>query len=150
MLNTLSSKEMKAKAAYGIAKNLMKVEQEIKSIQKAQEKVHQDPKVIEFEHKRIELCKTFSNKDEAGNAKTIGQRYDIPAENILAFEAEVQKLRDGEYKEVMEQKDKNETEWMELMKEEIDIEIHEISLNFLPDSITPQQIRILGDIVQDN
>jgi len=147
-LNALSEKEMKAKAAYGIAKNKSKVESEVKSIQEAQQKIQPAPEVLEFEEKRINLCKEAANKDDNGEPITIGPRFDIPVGAMPDFEKKIDELRE-EYKEALDQKEKNDEEWVELMKEEIEIDIHQIHIDMMPDTITPQQIELLGEIIVD-
>ena len=148
VLNALSEKEMKAKAAYGIAKNKLKAEPEIKSIQEAQQKIQPDARVLEFENKRIELCKEFATKDEEGEPVTIGPRFDIPVDAMEDFEKKIEEVKE-EYKEALEEKEKNEEEWMELMKEEVEIDIHTIHIDFMPDTVTPQQLLLLGEIITD-
>jgi len=148
VLNALGSKEMKAKAAYGLAKNKTKVESEIKAIQEAQQKIQPSAEAIKFNEERIKLCEEFSNKDEDGKAIEIGLRYDIPAEKIEAFEAKVEEVKE-KYKEALEEKEKKEEEWMELMKEEVEVDIHRIHIDLMPDTITPQQIETLGEIIID-
>ncbi len=152
ILETLMQKEMKAKGAYGIAKNKKVVEEEVEVLREAQAKIQPMEEYLEFEKQRIDVCKDFSDKDENGEAKTIsgpgGGQFMIPDEKKPDFEAKVEELKE-EFKEAIEDKDKKEAEWNELLSEEIELDVHVIKIDFLPDNITPAQIDILGEIVSE-
>lgn len=148
IMNVLSEEKTTAKGAYGIAKNKKIAESEVKAIQEAQQKVMMPEKFNEFDKKRIELCEEVADKDEDGKPIKInnGQQFSISEERQDEFSEKLKALRE-EYKEAIEQKDKIEQDFIDLLSEEIEVEFHRIMIDDLPNNITANQIEALDEII---
>lgn len=148
IMNVLSEEKTTAKGAYGIAKNKKIAEAEVKAIQEAQQKVEMPEKFNEFDKKRIELCEEVADKDEDGKPIKInnGQQFSISEERQDEFSEKLKALRE-EYKEAIEQKDKIEQDFIDLLSEEIEVEFHKVMIDDLPNNITANQIEALDEII---
>lgn len=148
IMNVLSEEKTTAKGAYGIAKNKKIAEAEVKAIQEAQQKVEMPEKFNEFDKKRIELCEEVADKDEDGKPIKInnGQQFSISQEKQEEFAEKLKALRE-EYKEAIEQKDKIEQDFIDLLSEEIEVEFHKVMIDDLPNNITANQIEALDEII---
>jgi hypothetical protein len=148
ILNQLSEQKTTAKGAYAISKNKRLIETEVKSIQDAysNRKVPED--VSKFEQERIETCKAFADKDEAGEPIILNSRFIIPPEKLTEFDTAISGLSE-KYKDALAEKEKLEQELLDLMQEEVDLSLHAIKVGDLPDEISASQIDILGEMVAD-
>jgi hypothetical protein len=148
ILNQLSEHKTTAKGAYAISKNKRLIETEVKSIQDAysNRKVPED--VSKFEQERIETCRSFGDKNEAGEPIVLKGRFVIPPEKLTEFDTVISELSE-KYKDALAEKEKLEQELMDLMQEEIDLSLHVIKVGDLPDEISASQIDILGEMVAD-
>jgi len=106
------------KFAYVIAKNIQNISAEIKKIQEA---CNKSEKIKEYEIKRIELCKKYSVKDEAGEYKKENGNFVI--DNRLEFNKELSKLQG-----LLSENDK-------FLNEDIKIDLHKIKREDLPEKL---------------
>lgn len=149
VLNQLSSEKTTAKGAYGIAKNKKLFETEIKSMEEAKKNLkYPEEKLSEFHNKRVELCKEFADKDEAGEPKVSGQTFVISDEGRVAFDKKFATLRE-EYKETLEEQDKVDAEFRAFLAEEIELVVHNIKIDDMPNGLTAQQLEALGEIIAE-
>ena len=160
VLTVINKEKMPPKGAYAISKNKNVAKREVEVIQEAQNNVKMPEGLTEFNDKRIELCREFSNKDEEGNVLVIGPdgvakpealgaptngTYDIPFEVRPDFEKAVDELRDS-YKEAFDERDKINTEFEELLSEEIELEFHTVKdVDWLPKEIAGEHMELLMD-----
>jgi len=147
VLNGLTAEKTTAKGAYGIAKNKRIVDSEVKSIEEAQKNQKLPDGIEEFESKRIELCKKMADKDEEGNPMVANNSF-VLVQNKQKFDKKLEKLR-KDYDEPISLREKQDKEFQDFLKEEVEIDFHTINVNDLPDNVTAQQIGILDEIIVD-
>jgi len=147
VLNSIANEKTTAKGAYGIAKNKRLVESEIKSIEDAQKSQVTPEGVQEFDTERLKACNEFCDKDEDGKPKVMNNNF-VMTENTVVFNEKLAELQE-EFKEGLEARSVLEEEFKVFLQEEVEVEIHTIKINDLPDNITATQIEALNDIVVD-
>jgi len=121
-------------------KNLKNIEEEYNKVQESLQNIIQpSEKLVEFEQKRLELLRKYSEKDNDGEIKK-----DIRGNAIIAedkkeeFQKEMEDLLE-EYKDVIEERNKQLQEYNEILNEEFDdsnISVTKIKLDLIPDSIS--------------
>jgi len=148
VMNVLSEEKTTAKGAYAIAKNKKIAEGEVKAIEEAQKNVIIPDKFKEYDEKRIKLCEELADKDKDGNPVKInnGQQFAISPESQEVFNEKLQSLRE-EYKEAIEEKDKVEKDFLDLLAEEVEVDFHKVKIDDLPDNVTASQIEALDEII---
>ena len=126
-----------ARMSYGVAKNLSILKPDVDALQKA---IDMTDDFKKFEEERVELVKKHAILDEKGNPMidTTRNEYVISEENKPAFEKNLAKLR-KENSAVIEAREKQVKEFGELLKTEIEPNLHKIQQTDLPESITPAQ-----------
>ena len=145
VLNGLAQEKTTAKGAYGIAKNKRIVETEVKSIEEAQKNQQLPEGIEEYEQKRLGLCEKFCDKDEEGKPVVNGNTFVIVKERP-AFDTELLKLQE-EFKEPLSTRQKQDLEFQDFLKEEVNVDFHQIKIDDLPNNVTGQQVEVLGDII---
>jgi predicted transcriptional regulator len=148
VLSQLSEQKTTAKGAYAISKNKRLIESEVKSIQDAYSNRKIPEGVMKFEEERLEACKLFSNKDEAGEALVINSRFVIPPEKLEEFDKTISELSE-KHAEALAEKDKLEKELADLLQEEIDLPLHKMKFTDIPDNVSASQLDILGEMIED-
>lgn len=126
-----------ARMSYGVAKNLSILKPDVDALQKA---IDMTDDFKKFEEERVELVKKHAILDEKGKPMidTTRNEYVISEENKPAFEKNLAKLR-KENSAVIEAREKQVKEFGELLKTEIEPNLHKIQQTDLPESITPAQ-----------
>lgn len=123
------------KSSYALAKTFKKLEPIIEGVS-AMEKPSE--KYIEFQNKRLALCQQLAKKNKDGEPTIVNDRYVF--DDQKAFDIEVEKLT-IEYKETIEEREKIQKELQDRLKnDEDEVEIHELTLDVLPD---PCPLRIV-------
>ena len=120
------------KFAYALLKNKVLVENKLKSIydiMKTSEEFN------EYDKKRVELAEKYAKKDEDGNPKNDGKKYDI--DNKEEFEKEVSKLKEENAELIKEQEEKNKLYELEMDKES-DVEFHKVKA--IPKDISAREL----------
>jgi glyoxylate utilization-related uncharacterized protein len=149
ILTSLSGEKTTAKGAYAILKNKKLIEAEIKNVEETQ-KALKYPDLTEFHSKRIELCNEFADKDEEGKPKLEEERgaslFVFSPENRVKFNEKLIVLME-EHKDVLDEHRTVDLDFTTFLKEEVEVSVHEIKLNDLPNGISAAQIELLGDIV---
>ena len=134
-----------AKYAYAIAKNVSKIESELKFMDKARAK---SEKMEEFSKKRTEMLEKHANKDENGKPmKKNGMmpgvvEYDVfdkSGEIKKAFVTADSKLRE-QYKDAIEKYEKQMDDYEKMLDEEVEFEFHAIKPEYVPNTVTPAQM----------
>lgn len=149
VLSQLSQEKTTAKGAYGIAKNKKLLEAEIKSMEEARENLkYPKEKLEEFDTKRIALCKELADKEEDGSPKLDKNMFVFSPDNKAIFEEKFSVIRE-EYKDVLEERNKVDTEYRTFLSEETELTVHEIKIADMPDGVSAAQIEVLGDIIVD-
>ena len=102
--------------------------------------------IKEFEQKRIELAKSMAKKDEKGEPVSEGNHYVF--EDDKAFGEAFSKLRE-EYKEASEAHEERVKAYLEILKEESDIKLHEVKLEDVPSDISVAQMNAIIDVLKE-
>ena len=140
LYNALSNPEFGklkgTKFNYAMSKNTRLLKNEVQSIQEAEDK-----EFGEFENERIELVKECAKKDEKGNPVIENNQYQI--ENVEDFQTKFEALQEKhEYKAKREAFDK-------FMAEEVEVDLHTILLDNLPEEITKAQSDSIFDLIEE-
>lgn len=123
------------KFAYAVKRNRDKVDSYVKELKEKYLSESAEFKV--FNEKRNEVAKSFAEKDEDGNPKTRNGNYVIA--DRKAFDKEVKEFK-KKYKDVIEKREKQITEFDAVMKEMSTLLLYAISKDELPDDLTANQL----------
>jgi len=150
VLNSLADVKTSAKGAYGIAKNKRILETEKEAIQKAQqaemnESVPQE--LQDFELARVELCKEYADKDEDDNPILSNNNFKIVERNAEFLKALNELRAEPKNAEALKARQDKEDKFQNFMKESIEVDLHLMKVDDLPNDITAQQVEALGDLV---
>ena len=126
-----------AKFAYGVARNISNLKSEIEALQKAYA-----PKkdFLPYERKRATLATSNSVKVNGVPQKITEngiERFVI--EDSPKFEAELKTLQ-KEYKQVVEERETQKKAFQEILKEEVEIELHTIPFECVPLAIKAKEM----------
>lgn len=138
------------KLAYGIVRNKKLLETCIEALGAARELPETYKK---FDEARLEMCRTYSEKEENGEPKTKfdprqGNIFDIPEETKEEFETKMNELKE-EYKEAHEEKEKHEEELKELLEEEVEFDFYLIDIDFFPEEMSPADMEVLMPLIKE-
>lgn len=135
-----------AKFAFSASMNRRMMEDEVKSITDTAA----SPKAfLEYDQKRLELCKEHAKKDDKGVAVTTEDGSRFIMEDQYAFDAALEELR-TEYKEAIEEKKTSDEEYEKLLKEEVSKEYNfeKIPLSVVPNDITQFAMENIIDMIE--
>jgi hypothetical protein len=118
------------KFSYAVAKNINLLKSEIEALDKALEP---------YDKLRIELVKKYAKKDKNGREVVMGNNYVI--DDRKAFSDELKELQDG---------NQDYQDYLELLKGELEIKLHQISQSDVPEAITTQQMIDIVDIIKED
>ena len=133
--------------SYFLARNQKLLSPEIEVLRKFIS-IDPDPKFDEFEQKRLEIIKTFSEKDEHGNPKIKNingqESYTIPTQTLLSCNQEIHKLEE-EYKDVIEKRNSKIREVNEFVNSDelITVKVYKIRPSIEQDGIPPNLLKEL-------
>ncbi len=147
-INDYNSEYLPKKFSYFLAKNKKALKNEIDALQEA---VKTSPEWLEYEQKRIQILVKYAEKDNNGEPIIRNNQYILNRE--LIFEA-TQEINDlvSEYKDVLDQREKEETELRKLLEEEVEIPgCAKIEVEFLPEKLKPEFVELLleADLIED-
>jgi len=108
-----------------------------------------NPRINEYETKRIALCEAACEKDEDGKPKVEKQNFVILDEAREKLNKDIEALRDGEFKDVFDEQEKKNKEIAELMKEDCDVELFKVSTEYLPSTISPNDLEVLEPMIEE-
>jgi hypothetical protein len=114
VLNSLDDVRVHPRFAYALAKNKKKIREELEDLQMMID-ARRVPGFSEYEQKRHELCRKYSEKDEMGNPKTQDGSYVIS--DMSAFNSEFVILKE-KYKEAITEFDAILSEANKILDEE--------------------------------
>lgn len=132
------------KFAYAVAKNLDRIRRELKVLQ---EVMRPFPNFLEFDKKRIELCKKHAKKDDKGEFCVENDHFQL--KDSKKFEIAFKKLK-KEHKNAINDREKQEKEYESLTNEECSIDFSMTSESSLPEGITAAQILSIMPIIKDD
>jgi hypothetical protein len=139
-----------AKFSFAVVKNKAAVRPTIIALETAQNKALEG--VRKYEEARINLCRVFADKDESGEPKTYmdpqrGQQFLI-TEQRAEFDDALEHLS-GIYHEELEEKERFDQEFDELLDEEVKVDIHMVKLSDVPDDITVGAMQGLAPMISE-
>lgn len=144
-----------ARGALNISRDKSLAEVEFKVIQEARDMIKPSDKFMEYEEKRIAVCEEVALKDEEGKSLKIlledgREVFNIPPNKTKELEEKLNALLDGdpEYKPAIEEKNKTEEEFKNLLEEEVEMSFVKINIDDLPNEITPNEIQILEPLLE--
>lgn len=132
------------KFGYARAKNKKLILAELELLDAS---IKEPVKFSEYDKERVELCKKYCKKDEKGNPVIKDQTYVGLKENIK-FMDELKKLQE-DFKEVIDERNKQKQEYEKLLDEEIELNFHKILLENIPSDITGAQLELLAPILKE-
>ena len=142
----LAKDKCSVKFHYTVLKNKRLIQPEIDSIREVNEP---HPKYQEFEKKRMELCHSFTEKDENGKSKIENNNFIIPQESREEFDKQMNDLK-TEYQEMFDNMDEKQKEFENLLKEDVEIELITIPMSIIPKELTGQEVEVLFDIIEED
>jgi hypothetical protein len=122
-----------------IQRNLIFLEDEVKSIVALQESGTPSEKYIEYDTKRLELGRYYSTKDENGEPTFKDLKFIFTEKNQKAWNDAFRDLT-TEYKDIIIEQDKTVNELNRLLIEEIEIEFQKIPFVLIPEEINYSEI----------
>jgi len=143
--NTLSQlKGLKGvKFNYAILRNIGKLEEEVKILQKMTDLSEPMKK---FEQERIELANKYSKKDDKGESVVDNGQYVL--DSTQEFNKEFDALKET-YKDAIKERANQMVEFEELLKKENEVELYKIKLTEIPDDITTEQMAALVNLIEE-
>ena len=144
LVESFGDKQVHPKFAYALAKNKNLVRSEVEILQKL---LQPNESLSKYEEERIELCKKYADKDEAGHPKMSNTNFVIT--DRVGFDKDFAELRE-KYKIELDENDKKIAEINEILEQELEIELHHVSIKYCPSDLTPKQMDILFSIIVDD
>lgn len=132
-----------AKFSYTIIKIKDAIEPQLKKLQKM---AAMSDEYKEFEEKRVGLNEKHAKKDKEGEIETKDGRYVIADQ--AKFDKEIESLK-KEYDKAIKEREKQAEDAKAFLKEEITLKLRTLPLAIIPDSITPDEMEIIKDIIVD-
>ena len=130
------------KFAYAVARNISLLNSEVDAIQKAIE-AHDDFR--KYDEERVALAKKHAVKVD-GKEKVEDGQYVV--EDQEKFETEFKELQE-KHKNALDVREKQKNDFKELLKEELEIDLFTIPVEYVPENITPAQMEGILLIVAD-
>lgn len=122
----LSSYNLKGvQFAYAVAKNMRTIKPILEDLQKQFEP---SERYIEFQKEVEKLKAEYPDKD-------------IPKEKIEDVESR--------YKDVIDERIKQETAFKKVLEEEVEIDLHMVHIDFVPNAVTPDQMTKMFPMIDD-
>ena len=132
-----------AKLAFAIAKNMHRIEAEAKALAAA---IEPSEKFQEYENRRQDLCMKHCKNDESGKPLVDNGAYIMIDQKL--YEEDLDKLKE-EFKEAVEERESQEKEYSQLLKEDSSVELFKINEKLIPKDITVEQMHALMYIVEE-
>ena len=136
-LNRLKS----LKLQYAINKNSEKIESHLTSLEKL---IKPTDKFIEYDQKRVAIVEKYAEKDEHGQPiiqknPNEGDTYKVDPEVV---KPEVEEL-DKEYKEVLEERQEQMKQYLEILNDEHTIEVHMVDMSNVPEDVDGNEFKAI-------
>lgn len=134
-----------AKFSYAVAKNLSVLKDEVISLESGL-KILDESK--EYEKARLELLKSYAEKDENNNPVTKNNGKEFVIVDQEKFEKEFEDLK-VEHASGYTVRQKQIDEYEEMLEEEATVDIFKVKLANVPDDVTPAQMYSIFAIIDD-
>lgn len=132
------------KLAYAIAKNQQLMHSEIEALQEC---IKPADEFLEFEEKRLALCRKHCLKDEKGNPIEKNGLF-LGLDENDEFQSEISKLK-KQYHNAIDARTTQLREYTNLLNSKINFDFYTISLSDIPDDVTVEQMEILSYFIDD-
>ena len=132
------------KFAYGVAKNKMRLENELKALQAGMEP---SDEYATYEKKRMALCRKYATTDDKGVPQTVGRSF-VGLDGNEEFEAKIKELQ-AEHKEALDAHQAKVDEYNELLNGDFEFDEYIIALKNIPEDITAGQLGGIITLVED-
>jgi len=139
---------MGVKFAYAISKNSKNLSEEVEACESSMKR---SKSFIEYDEKRVVLCKEHCDKDEGGkpviieNAGT-GTYAGLKGNN--SFDKAIEVLQ-SEYSEAIEEQKKMADEFKKFLEEEVEVELYKVKLADVPEDISVGQLNGIMAIIEE-
>lgn len=142
VLDSLFSREMKSKASWAIMKNKKTVSSEVEDIKEHYSGIKKPEKFLEFDSKRIDILENYCMRSSDGKPVIVNQEYQFPTEedNLLS-KKEITKIK-KEYEDGIKEMDEINKDFNASLEDEIEIDLHSVSVDLLPD-MSPGEMEII-------
>lgn len=130
------------KFAYAVAKTKNLIKPLVEALEEVKKPAENFQK---FESERIKLCREHAEKDEKGQPKIMGGVYVGLGEE---FNTELEKLKE-EHKQAIEEREQQMQDYAKLLEEEVDVELHKVKLDEVPEDITGKQLEMLMPMIEE-
>ena len=144
VLMNIGSLACTGKTAYVISKNIALIKPIIKLITQENQPGRD---FLEYDGKRIELCKKYAQKKDDGEFVVRQGQYIIGDQK--SFDKEMEKLR-KKYDTAIKIRNDQEKKVKNILEGETEINLRLIPCDELPNGITPQQVDVLSDIIDES
>jgi hypothetical protein len=131
------------KFSYAVAKNKSIIKAEIEALEAS---VAPSEGFVEFNNKRIAICMDMCAKDDDGQPIIVDGNYTSDDEGAMM--SKVKELQE-EYKDVLSDRDDQLKRANSLLEEEIDINLYKVSVEYIPEDITPSQMESIFLIIEE-
>ena len=131
------------KFAYAVSKNITALQKEMDILDKSYEGSERFKK---FELERLELVKKFAKKNDQGGFMIKDGQYEL--EDEKAFNEAFENLK-KENQEVVDEREKQMTEFNALMATESDITLFKIAFTDVPADISVNQMHSISPIIEE-
>lgn len=142
MLSQLAE-SAKTKFSFAIHKNMKLIKAETDSVREINKPVDG---MRNFDIDRLALCEEMADKMEDGKAKIENNAYVIA--DMAAFEAKLLIVKE-KHAEAIKQQQAKEAALQVILDEEVEINLHKILVDDLPDNLTVAQINVLESIIRE-
>lgn len=130
-----------AKFSYAVAKNLRIIRTEMEALQEA---AKPPIELQAYERERVALCAQHSVKDEFGAPVIVDGKFTI--EDDSKFRSEFELLQ-AQYKAQFDIAARRAEEMETMLSEEVDLPIHCVPADCLPDNLTAVQVEALFPMI---
>lgn len=119
------------------------------------EGLSQDPKLSEYNNERLQVydkwaIKTVTEAKNPDGSDGSTTQYRVPSENLEAFEADIEKLKE-QYKDVLDDEKKRIAGIPELLKSCISVEFHKIRMSTVPiEDLNSNDVATLWELWEDD
>lgn len=129
---------------YFVSRNKGLLSGEVESINAAIES--KIPKFKEYLDARTEILKESIEFDDKGQPVTIHGNYQIKKEKADEFKSKMVGL-EAEYKDTLTERSKEIEEHNKFLSEQVEIEVYQVQLNDVPDSLSQRDFDILCQLI---
>lgn len=122
---------------YAIARTRAKIKPEVEALEEA---LNPSAAFVEYEKKRLKICREHARKDDAGEPLIQGNQFVFVDRED--FETELAPVA-AEYAQAIEDREKQIEDYNAGLKELITVEVHQIAETDIPEDVTAQQVGVL-------